>query len=163
MDGRGRLSGTNSLVVNTLNFRVESTGFEPRGGTCLRWISANFCTEVHQGTVMSTRKEWFPPGKKHQWGDEMRDSEVDCNTLALIWHVSMHFEINIRLWHKAMRYAIPASMPTARWPPLIIPPRISLPRDPSPALPEAYISLSPLQVTLLTAVSPSLNEFEYEL
>ena len=44
-----------------------------------------------------------------------------------------------------------------------IPPRMSSPRDPSPALPEGQISLSPQHVTPLTAVSPPLNKFEYEL
>ena len=147
MDGRAALTGTASLVVKALDFRVEGTGFEPRGGRYLcriSWMLLYWCPpgniDVHQEGMMSTRKEWCPPGNKHQWDDEMNDSKVYCSTLALIWHVSMHFEIILRFWHKAMRYAIPASMPATRWPPLLIPPRLSPLRDRSMALPEAYVS-----------------------
>ena len=51
MNGRGRLSGPTSLVVNTVHFRVEGTGFEPRGGSCLRRISGILFV------LMSTREQ----------------------------------------------------------------------------------------------------------
>ena len=58
MDGRVSLSGTASLVVKTLDFGVEGTGFEPRGGPIVYVeFQGGFCTDVHQATLMSTRNE----------------------------------------------------------------------------------------------------------
>ena len=57
MDGRDRSSGASGLVVKLLVLRVEGAGFESGEPLFTSNFRETFCTDVHQGTVISTRKE----------------------------------------------------------------------------------------------------------